>query len=47
MGANLHLLILLLSVVVFIVATWQSSAPSWNRLVALGLALFAASFVPF
>ncbi len=41
----LHLLLLVCSVGAFVLAAWQSSAPTWPRIVSVGLLLLAASFI--
>jgi len=44
-GPPIHVLLLLLALVCFAVAAWQAGAPTWNRLVAVGLVFLAAAFV--
>ena len=41
--STVHAAILLAAVIVFALATWQFASPAWNRIVSLGLALFALS----
>lgn len=40
---NLGIVLLAFSFVCFVIATWQSAAPYWNRLVAAGLAFLLAA----
>lgn len=42
---KLQLILFAFSFVCFVLACWQVSAPYFNRLVAAGLAFFAAAFI--
>lgn len=41
----LHLLLVVFAFACFIFAAWQHASPTWNRIVAVGLAAFVLSFV--
>jgi hypothetical protein len=43
--APLHLVCVVLALVLFGVAVWQSSSPVWNQLIAAGLAALALSMI--
>lgn len=40
-----RLLLLVLALVCFVVSTWPSASPNWNRLVSAGLAFLVASMI--
>jgi hypothetical protein len=42
---KLGLVLLVFAFVCFCLAAWQAAAPHWNKLVAAGLAFFAAALV--
>jgi hypothetical protein len=42
---KLGLVLLCFSFVCFVIACWQAAAPIWNKLIAAGLAFFAAALV--
>lgn len=41
----MHLLLLVIALGCFLLATWGPTAPNWNRLVSAGLAAFVASMI--
>jgi Na+-translocating ferredoxin:NAD+ oxidoreductase RnfD subunit len=41
--ANLNLILLVFSFVLFFIACWPAAGPYWNRLIAAGLTFFVAA----
>jgi hypothetical protein len=41
----IHLIFLLLSFCLFVLAAWRPTSPDWNRIIAAGLSLLVASMI--